>query len=243
MDQNPTAPVLDPARCISLALPPTPMLQAPPHPDAYRPWVNLGQAVSQPPTQSLAPSHSANPLSVLNHSASQGQSVPSGAGLSAHRSKAAPSSGEQAPSHERQRPSQHLQTRFSSKSAAQQGACVGLNPTSPAALRFYLLAELTQTESAASWQCYLLTCSCTFRGVLQKVWSLTHFSPTHPPTLPPTHPPTYPRTHSLTHLATHPPTYPPCFPPSSVCTHLMCSCNGWACASHDLLKHCMTVVA
>ena len=169
LDQNPTAPTLDPARCISLALPPTPMLRTPPHPDAYRPWVNLGQAVSQPPTQSLAPSHRANPLSGFNSSASQGQSVPFSTGLSAHRSKATPSGSDQAPSHERQRLPQPLQTRFSSKTAAQQGACVGLKPTSPAALRFYLLAELTQTKSAASWQCYLLTCSCTFRGVLQKV--------------------------------------------------------------------------
>ena len=196
MDQNPAVIILNPARCIALALPPTPMLQAPPHPDAYRPWVNLGQAVSQPPTQSLAPRHRASPLSGFNNSASQQHSFPFSAGLSAHRSKAAPSGGDQAPSHERQRRSQPLQTRFSSKPA--EGASLGLTSTSPAALRFYLLAELAQTESSANWQCYLLMCSSTFRGVLQKVQSLAR-SLAHSLTRSLSHSLTRSLSHSLTH--------------------------------------------
>ena len=142
------------------------MLRTLPQSDAYRPWVNLGQAVSQAPTASLAPSHRADPLSDVNGAASQPRLLPFS---SAHCSGAAPFSRDQTSSHKRQQPVEPLQTRFSAQAAAQQGASIGLSPHSPAALRFYLLAELRQTESSAEWQCYLLTCSCTFRGVLQKV--------------------------------------------------------------------------
>ena len=178
MKQNPTAPILDPASCIALGFPPTPMLQPPPGSDVYRPWVNLGQPVSQPPTQSLNPIPTAHPFAGFNSSASQGQRVPFSWDPSALQSKAAPSSSWK--THERHQPSQPPQTLFSPKSGAQQGTSMGPNPNSPAALRFCLVAQLIQTESSASWQCYLLTCSCTFRGVLQKVSRLALDYHNHP---------------------------------------------------------------
>lgn len=169
MEQNPTAPILNPASCIALGFPTTPMLQPPPNPDVYRPWVNLGQPVSQPPTHSLAATHRAKLLSGFNNFASQEQQLPFSSDSSAFHSKAAPSSSREPPTQERQQPAQPPQTLFSFKSATQQGTSKGSHANSPAALRFCLLAQLTQGQSSASWQCYLLMCSCTFRGVLQKV--------------------------------------------------------------------------
>ena len=171
MKGNPAATILDPASCLALAFPPTPMLRPQPHQAAYRPWVNLGQAVSIPPTHSLYASQKAGPLSGLGSAASTVQTLPfisDPASLGQNTQPTGTTKGRRPPPH-------RLQTVFSAKSTEGpnkvqgQGSEQRLQQTAPAALRFFLLAQLTHMEGSASWRCYLLVCSCTFRGVLQKV--------------------------------------------------------------------------
>ncbi len=169
---DPSAPQLDPANCLGLAFPPTPMLQTPPHTNAHRPWVNLGQQVSQLPTRSLTACQSWLPPWTSSQFASQGQTVPvSSAGAASQHLATAVGKAQNVNTAES--PSAlPLQSLFPSKPKGRNSCSEGQSSQGPAALRFYLLAELWQTAESACWLCYLLTCSCTFRGVVQQVMVL-----------------------------------------------------------------------
>ncbi len=177
LERDPSAPRLDPASCLALAFPPTPMLQAPTHADACTPGVNLGLQTSPAPTQSLAASHRQTfplgPTQVASQAASQlavpGQTKPVDSSSGASHQQAAPSRAGQTAQTAGQPAAPPLQTLFSSRLKGSKGKLEGQLDRGPAALRFYLLAELKQSSAGAGWHCYLLTCRCTFRGVVQQV--------------------------------------------------------------------------
>ncbi len=173
LERDPDAPRLNPASCLALAFPPTPMLQAPTHADACTPGVNLGLQVSPAPTQPMAASQRQifplGPTPGASQAASQlafpGQTKPIDSGSAASHQQAAPSGAGQTA----QPAVPPLQTLFSSRLKGSKGKPEGQLNRGPAALRFYLLAELKQASGGAEWHCYLLTCGCTFTGVVQQV--------------------------------------------------------------------------
>ena len=199
LDKDASAPRLDPATCLVLAFPPTPLLRTPPPAEAARPQVNLGQQLSQAPTRSLAAAqrssgaldvpqnanrgkaaacNSNQPMPPLDSSqpASQRQGLPFSSGLAASQQQAAPfnkAHNAQAVGPPATAP---LQTLFTSKLEGTKSSFDGDPAQAPAALRFYLLAELNQTAESADWLCYLVTCRCTFRGVVQQVMHFAQWS-------------------------------------------------------------------
>jgi len=177
LERDPAAPRLDPASCLALAFPPTPMLQAPIHANACTPGINLGLQTSPAPTQSLAASQRQTfplgPTQAASQAASQlivpGQTKPIDSASVASHQQAAPSGTGQTAQAAGQPAAPPLQTLFSSRLKGSKGKPKGQLARGPAALRFYLLAELKQSAAGAGWHCYLLTCRCTFRGVVQQV--------------------------------------------------------------------------
>lgn len=196
LDKDAAAPKLDPATCLVLAFPPTPLLQTPPHAEAARPQVNLGQQLSQAPTRSLAAAQRSNgaldvpqnanrgkaaadqatPSLDSKQLASQGQGLPFSSGLAASQQKAAPLNKEHTAQAVGQPAAAPLQTLFTSKLKGTKGSFGGDPVQAPTALRFYLLADLNQTAESADWLCYLVTCRCTFRGVVQQVMHFAQWS-------------------------------------------------------------------
>ena len=177
LEREPDAPRLDPASCLALAFPPTPMLQTPTHATACTPGINLGLQTSPAPTQSLAASQRQTfplgPTPAASQAASQfpvpGQTTPIDSASVASHQPAAPSGPGQTAQTAGQPAAPPLQTLFSSRLKGSKGNSEGQLDRGPAALRFYLLAELKQESGGAGWHCYLLTCRCTFRGVVQQV--------------------------------------------------------------------------
>lgn len=177
LERDPSAPRLDPASCLALAFPPTPLLQAPTHADACTPGINLGFQTSPAPTQSLAASQRQTfPLGstlAASQAASQlhipGQTKPIDSASAASHQQAPPSGAGQTAQTAQQPAAPPLQTLFSSRLKGSKGKSEGQLDRRPAALRFYLLAELKQKSGGAGWHCYLLTCCCTFRNVVQQV--------------------------------------------------------------------------
>lgn len=199
LDKDASAPRLDPATCLVLAFPPTPLLRIPPPAEATRPQVNLGQQLSQAPTQSLAAAQRSNgaldvpqnanrgkaaacnsdqPMPLLDSKqlASQGQGLPFSSEFAPSQQQAAPVSKAHTAQAVRQPATAPLQTLFTSKLKGSKGSFGGDAAQIPAALRFYLLADLKQTAESATWLCYLVTCRCTFRGVVQQVMPLAQWS-------------------------------------------------------------------
>lgn len=166
LDRDPDAPRLNPASCLALAFPPTPMLQAPTHADACTPGVNLGLQTSPAPTQSLAASQRQTFPSGPTQAASQltvpGQTQP------IDSVSAAPSRAGQTTQTAGRPAAPPLHILFSSRQQGSKGKPKGQLDRGSAALRF-LIAELKQSAAGAGWLCYLLTCRCTFRGVAQQV--------------------------------------------------------------------------
>ncbi len=169
LERDPAAPRLDPASCLALAFPPTPMLQAPTHTNACTPGINLGLQTSPAPTPSLAASQRQTfplgPAQAPSQLAFLGQTKPIDSASAASHQPAAPLG----PGQTAQPAAPPLQTPFSSRLKGSKGKPQGQLDRGPAALRFYLLAELKQASGGAEWHCYLLTCRCTFRGVVQQV--------------------------------------------------------------------------
>ena len=173
LERDPSAPRLDPASCLALAFPPTPMLQVPTHADACAPGVSLGLQTSPAPAQSLAASQRQTfplgPSQAASQAASQlpisGHTKAIDSASAASHQRAAPSGTAQTV----QPAALPLQTLFSSRLKGSKGKSEGQLNRGRAALRFYLLAELKQESGGAEWHCYLLTCCCTFRGVVQQV--------------------------------------------------------------------------
>ena len=168
LKSDPAAPRLDPSNCLTLAFPPTPLLQTPTHADACRPWVNLGQQVSLPPTQSLTETKRLKVPVGFSQIATHRQVTPFSSSQAASQPQAGPSNTDQSLAPPAAQP---LQTLFTFRPKGTMGSSEREPTKGPAALRFYLLAELQQTAESASWRCYLITCSGTFRGVVKQVGS------------------------------------------------------------------------
>ena len=176
MESHPSAPKVVPASCLALAFPSTPMLQTPPSQQSYRPWVNLGQQASQLPTSSLSRaqfnSHSDATIGGQGPSSAQGASaspLPGQAPSAGPLPRQGPSvSPLQAGAPQSQSSKAPFRTVFPFKPKGTEDSSER-QTRAPAALRFFLLAELHQAPDDAGWRCYLLTCSCTFRGVIQQV--------------------------------------------------------------------------
>ncbi|KAL0040120.1 hypothetical protein WJX79_007435 [Trebouxia sp. C0005] len=175
LERDPSAPRLDPASCLALAFPPTPLLQAPTHAGACTPGINLGLQTNPAPTQSLAASQRQTfplgPTQAASQLADPRQTKPIYSGSAASPQQAVPSGARQSAQTAGQPAGPPVQTLFSSRLKGSKRKPTGQLDRSTAALRFYLLAELKQASSGAEWHCYLLACRCTFRGVVQQVMS------------------------------------------------------------------------
>ena len=173
LERDPSAPRLDPASCLALAFPPTPLLQAPTHAGACTPGINLGLQTNPAPTQSLAASQRQTfplgPTQAASQLADPRQTKPIYSGSAASPQQAVPSGARQSAQTAGQPAGPPVQTLFSSRLKGSKRKPTGQLDRSTAALRFYLLAELKQASSGAEWHCYLLACRCTFRGVVQQV--------------------------------------------------------------------------